>query len=108
MRIGRKFLFTVWKSVDLFLMVVAFSLSVWQVYRREKGFSLEGMLSVRLKLANLLLFVLLLALWHLIFTWLGLYRTQRLRDWSSEAWDLLKATSLGSLAILNAASTRAR
>ena len=102
MRIRRQVIFAFWKATDLALMVVAFGLSVWLAILQPEGISFGRLLAVRLKLSNVLLFLGFLLLWHLVLSWLGLYRSHRLQTFGQEALDVLKATSIGTVAIFNA------
>ena len=83
-------------------MVLAFGLSVWLSILEPQGISFGRLLAVRLKLSNILLFLSFLLLWHLVLSWLGLYRSHRLQSFGQEALDVLKATSIGTVAIFNA------
>ena len=102
MRVRRQIIFAFWKATDLALMVLAFGLSIWISILQPQGISFSRLLSVRLKLSNILLFLGFLLLWHLVLSWLGLYRSHRLQSFGQEAWDVLKATSIGTVAIFNA------
>ena len=102
MRIRRQIIFAFWKATDLVLMVLAFGLSVWIAILQPQGISFARLLSVRLKLSNVLLFLGFLMLWHLVLSWLGLYRSHRLQTFGQEALDVLKATTIGTVAIFNA------
>jgi exopolysaccharide biosynthesis polyprenyl glycosylphosphotransferase len=102
MGIRRQVIFAFWKATDLALMVLAFGLSVWIAILQPQGMSFGRLLSVRLKLSNILLFLGFLLLWHLVLSWLGLYRSHRLQTFGQEALDVLKATSIGTVAIFNA------
>ena len=99
MRIRRQIIFAFWKATDLVLMVLAFGLSVWISILQPQGISFARLLSVRLKLSNILLFLGFLMLWHLVLSWLGLYRSHRLQTLGQEALDVLKATTIGTVAI---------
>jgi exopolysaccharide biosynthesis polyprenyl glycosylphosphotransferase len=83
-------------------MVLAFSLSVWLAILQPSDISFGRLLAVRLKLSNILLFLGFLLLWHLVLSWLGLYRSHRLQTFGQEALDVLKATAIGTVAIFNA------
>lgn len=98
----RQLLFKAFKLMDVVWMVVALAAAVVAVASGEGWLSLRELLAVRLKIANLLLLLGLAGLWHLIFSSLGLYRSRRLRSRGSEILDVVKATSLGSVALLNA------
>lgn len=86
------------KFADLLMMVVAFSLTAALV-AGEVSFS--RVLGIRIRIVNLLTFLLLLALWHVIFRAMGMYRSHRLSSHAAEAWRALQASTFGSLAVLN-------
>ncbi|MGB5516317.1 MAG: hypothetical protein WBP36_17500, partial [Thermoanaerobaculia bacterium] len=102
MRVRRQVIFAFWKATDLALMVLAFGLSIWISILQPQGISFSKLLSVRLKLSNILLFLGFLLLWHLVLSWLGLYRSHRLQSFGQEALDVFTATSIGTVAIFNA------
>jgi len=88
------------KAVDLLVMVAAFDLAAGTLVLGSDWYSLRRLFEVRLKLSNVLLFVVLMAVWHLIFAAFGLYRSHRLSSVRTEALDVVKATSLGSTVAL--------
>ncbi len=90
MRIRRKIIFAFWKATDLVLMVLAFGLSVWISILQPQGISFGRLLSVRLKLSNIFLFLAFLLLWHLVLSWLGLYRSHRFRAMAGRPWTFLR------------------
>ena len=98
----RQLLFKAFKLMDVVWMMVSLAATVAVVTYRKSEISLPELLAVRLKITNVLLLLGLAVLWHLIFSSLGLYRSRRLRSRRSEIFDVVKATSLGSLALLNA------
>ena len=55
------------------------------------------------RLGTILLFVLLLAIWHGVFVMCGLYESKRLTTWRAEIWELLRATCLASILLLGLA-----
>jgi len=90
------------KTMDLCIMVVSFALAGVAVAFQSMEVQPSELLSVRLKLVNMVLFGGLLVGWHLIFSWSGLYGSRRLHSLHREILDVLKATSLGTIAILTA------
>jgi exopolysaccharide biosynthesis polyprenyl glycosylphosphotransferase len=58
---------------------------------------------MRVKMQNLLLFILLVVLWHLVFSAFGLYESKRFGDRRTEAIDVFKATLSGTLLMVVAA-----
>lgn len=95
--VRRRILLNLFKLFDLALMVCAFLLATLPVLREHGGLSFTQFLEMRVKIVNLVLFLSLLAIWHIIFSAFGLYRSRRLSSRSSEFFDLLKATSAGTI-----------
>ncbi len=58
--------------------------------------SLEGFLSARISVKNILLLIFLAAAWPVVFHVLGLYEVRRLRQFKTEAGRLVVATTAGS------------
>ncbi|MCP4202873.1 MAG: sugar transferase [bacterium] len=83
---------------DLVIMVGAFAFATWVLSQESLG----QLLAVRLKLVNSILFLVLLVLWYLTFKAFDLYRLRRFSSPWNEAWTVLKATSVGAVAVLNA------
>jgi FlaA1/EpsC-like NDP-sugar epimerase len=92
------------KAVDLVVMAGSFDLAAGTLVPGSDWRSLQRLFEVRLKISNLVLFAGLMATWYLIFAAFGLYRSRRLSSARAEALDVVKATSLGSAAILGVAS----
>lgn len=97
----RQLLHAIVKMMDLLMMVAAMALTTWFLAREQFGLDFGELLRMRVKVGNFVLFLLLLAAWHLTFRAFGLYRSLRLASRWSEARDVLKATSVGSLLLLN-------
>jgi exopolysaccharide biosynthesis polyprenyl glycosylphosphotransferase len=97
--LGRSF-----KAVDLLVMAVAFDLAAGAVVLGSDWYSLQRLFEVRLKASNLLLFMVMMAVWYVTFSAFGLYRTRRLASAYTETLAIVKATSLGSTAALGVAS----
>jgi exopolysaccharide biosynthesis polyprenyl glycosylphosphotransferase len=88
------------KAADLLVMVASFVVAVATVILGSAWYLLPRIFTVRLKPGNLLLFLLLMWAWYLIFSAFGLYRSRRLSSVREETLDVVKATSVGSMAIL--------
>ena len=88
------------KAVDLLVMVVSFLIAAGSLVPASDWYSLRQLVEVRLQASNFLLFIFLMAAWHLIFAGFGLYRALRLASVRAEARDIVKATSVGSTAVL--------
>jgi len=61
-----------------------------------KGMTLADFLAIRIKLGNVLLFALLLALWHNVFVSCGLYVSKRLTTQWAQILEVCKATTLSA------------
>jgi exopolysaccharide biosynthesis polyprenyl glycosylphosphotransferase len=92
------------KAVDLLVMVGSFVLAAGTLVLGSDWYSLQRLFEVRLKASNLLLLLVLMAAWYAIFAAFGLYRSRRLSSARAETLDIVKATSLGSTAVLGVAS----
>jgi exopolysaccharide biosynthesis polyprenyl glycosylphosphotransferase len=99
----RQILLQLFKVFDLGVMVFSFGLATAAVYYDFDLISFENFLSLRISIKNFVIFSGLIILWRLIFSSLSLYRSRRLPQNKSESIDVLKATSLGTLALLGVA-----
>jgi len=103
MNLGRRlFLDLLFKAVDLAVMVASVLLAAGTPVLQLEPDSLLHF-ELRLKVSYLLLFILLMAAWHVIFEAFGLYRSRRLTSAREETLDVVKATSLASAAMLGVA-----
>jgi exopolysaccharide biosynthesis polyprenyl glycosylphosphotransferase len=94
----RKILLELFKGVDLLIMSACMfigALAVSFIDATEFG----SFLSMRIKLSNLLISILLLLAWHAIYRSFGLYNSRRLSPKLAEVSDVIKATSLGTLMV---------
>jgi exopolysaccharide biosynthesis polyprenyl glycosylphosphotransferase len=80
--------------MDMVLMVLSFGAATLPVLFRKGLSSFAEFLSLKIKLQNLVAFVLLVLLWHVVFSVLGLYRSKRLASRRGEMFDVVKATSV--------------
>jgi exopolysaccharide biosynthesis polyprenyl glycosylphosphotransferase len=95
----RQALLNVFRLFDVAVMV--FSCAVATVVIHLSGpVPLERLLSMRVRIGNFVLFASLLLLWHMILSGFGLYRSRRFSALESEIIDVIKATSVGTLAVL--------
>jgi exopolysaccharide biosynthesis polyprenyl glycosylphosphotransferase len=86
--------------LDLILMVLAFGAATLPVLLREGLPSFAGFLSMKIKLQNFVAFLLLVLLWHFVFSVLGLYKSKRLASRTAEVFDVVKATSICTVILL--------
>lgn len=93
------------KSLELFdLCVIIGALLLGTVaYTERMSFDFEEALSLRLKLSNVVLIAILLALSHTVLRANGLYESRRLSTRRAEAGDILKAVTLCVLMVATAA-----
>lgn len=85
---------------DLIVMSAAFGLATWNGYEISdigSDISFDYFLSIRVKVANLLLMLGILFCWHLLFLANGLYRSHRLSSALNVTLDILVTTLLASL-----------
>src|SRR5690349_21689660 len=82
------------KLLDLVLLIGSFAAAVLPHVRASRTISLAQFLGLKIKLGDIVIFSSLLGGWILIFTMLGLYGSKRLASRRSEAFDVIKATSL--------------
>src|SRR6266850_5816665 len=91
------------KVFDVFILVTSFSLATVSLYSSPKTITLAGFMAMRIRLGTILLFVLMMAIWHGVFVMCGLYESKRLTTWPAEVWELLRATGLVSIVLLGLA-----
>jgi FlaA1/EpsC-like NDP-sugar epimerase len=96
----RRLLLNALKLLDVTLLVAAFGLATVLVVYADEGVSLEKFLSLRVKLANCAIFAGALFVWHVILCVSGLYKSRRLATKLTEAFDILKATTLCTLCVV--------
>ena len=95
----RRMLLSGLKLFDLGIMILAFLSAAVLVLHRKNDIGATEFFAMRIKLQNFLLFAILLLVWHLIFRLFGLYASRRLSSQSSEAIDVVIASSIGALTI---------
>jgi acetyltransferase-like isoleucine patch superfamily enzyme len=99
----RRLLLRAAKLFDLVLMVFSFGLATVLVAHQTAAASLGQFFSMRIKVANFVIFALLLLGWHIVFSSLGLYGSKRLSSRWKEVFDVMKAATLGSAIVFGAA-----
>jgi exopolysaccharide biosynthesis polyprenyl glycosylphosphotransferase len=91
------------KAFDLAALILAFGLATILSAPQSRKVSLVEALSVKVKLWNFVIFVVLLALWHLIFKLCRLYESKRLSTQWEESIDAGKGALLANLSLMVAA-----
>jgi exopolysaccharide biosynthesis polyprenyl glycosylphosphotransferase len=99
----RQALLTAFKLFDVVLLVVAFAFATVPVLYETGGASLAQFLNQRIRINDFLIFVGLLALWHIIFGSFGLYHSHRLERARAEIASIVKAVTVATLVVLVAA-----
>jgi exopolysaccharide biosynthesis polyprenyl glycosylphosphotransferase len=94
--IGRRTLTNAIRAFDLFLLTASFGMAALS---RVGPMSFAEFLALRIKLQNLIVFLVLLWTWHTIFLILHLYDSKRLEGRRAEALDIFKATTLSALVL---------
>jgi exopolysaccharide biosynthesis polyprenyl glycosylphosphotransferase len=84
------------KLFDLAIVVFAFGLTTILIVKAEHGISLVRFLSMRIRIANFVIFMLALFKCHIVFQLCGLYRSRRLSRLRTEIVDVLKAMTLNT------------
>lgn len=98
-RLIRHYLMAGYKLFNLAVMTSAFLLATLLTYSQISSVSLEAFLKMRFEVKNIPILLLLLAFWHMIFTSFHVYRSRRFdTHWLNEIIDLVKATTVGTLA----------
>ena len=93
----RQVLIKIYPLLDLLSMVCTFFAAALAVVYVESDIHFREFISMRIKLQNFALFGGFLFLWHVIFSAFGLYNSRRLSSFRAEAFDILKATTVGTL-----------
>ena len=82
------------RLVDLVLVSLSLGISSILIARQQVGISLSHFLALRTRISTVLLFVVVLILFHWIFSICGLYKSRRLSTRLAEQWDVLKAVTV--------------
>jgi exopolysaccharide biosynthesis polyprenyl glycosylphosphotransferase len=96
----RQILLNIFKLFDLGLMTFAFVMAALPGLQENRSVSFAEFFSMRIKIANLAIFALLIFSWYFIFNLLGLYRSRRFSTRGRELKDVVKAVSVAALVIL--------
>lgn len=99
----RKLALQFFEILDYFVMAGAFVFAIWTEHLNAGAASFAEVLSIRLKLVNVLIVIGIFLAWRGVFRWLGLYRSHRLSSLPLEMLESIKATSLSALILINAA-----
>jgi len=96
----RKTLSNLVKVFDVAVVLLCFGLATLTVsHIFSRGVSLGEFLSYRIKIQNFIIFLGILLLWHRVFRFFDLYESRRLSRQRDEVRDIVKATSVGTIAM---------
>jgi len=82
------------KLFDLAIVVFAYAITTFSIVKVEDRISLMQFLSIRTRVANLVLFSVGLLICHIVFQLCGLYRSRRLSAFRVEIVDVMKAMTI--------------
>ena len=86
------------KLVDVLVMGISFMLVTCLLYARTNSFFVfEEFLAIRISIHNAILVIAMIYAWHIIFLVCSLYESKRLSSLKDEMWDIIKATTIGTL-----------
>jgi exopolysaccharide biosynthesis polyprenyl glycosylphosphotransferase len=91
------------KIFDLCVLIASYSFAIALLYTNLESTTFEEYLAFPVKILNLVLFGMMLIVWHVIFSFCGLYVSKRLATRKSEIIEVLKATTLAAVFLLLAA-----
>jgi exopolysaccharide biosynthesis polyprenyl glycosylphosphotransferase len=104
-RFRRQILVRALQPLDLALMVLSLGAANAPVLLREGLPSFAEFLSLKIKLQNFIVFVVLMWLWRSVFSLLGLYDSKRRSSRRAETIDVVKATSFSTVILISFALT---
>lgn len=96
----RQFLVKLFTLSDLAIMAGSFALAGFPESYLGAHISFTSFLSMRIKLQNAIVFLAVLAVWHGVFSAVGLYQSKRLEGRRNELKEVVKATSIGTFVLL--------
>lgn len=99
MSLQRQILLSIFKLFDLLVMTFSFGLATAVTYFKENNIALRQLISMRIKIENIFLFLGALILWHTFFYLFGLYHSRRLSTRWAEIKDIVAASSLANFTI---------
>ncbi len=95
----RKLIIQAARLFDVFNMTFFFFIAAYAVSHQIQEISFPEFLSMRVKIQNVLFFLFFLMTWSFFYSVFGLYKSRRLSPPMSETWDILKATTAGTLTL---------
>jgi len=96
----RKLLFSLYRLLDVSIFVVTLFVASWGNLFPKEHITLASFLSIRVKVSNIALVLVLMLGWYAVFSMFKLYRSRRLEGEGEEWKDIIKATSVGTAGII--------
>lgn len=87
------------KLIDLVMMVSAFALAAWIAHYKIDQVPFEELVTMRMKIQNFILFMSIGWVWQWVFSAFGLYQPNRFLALKYVTFDVLKATTAGTLIV---------
>jgi exopolysaccharide biosynthesis polyprenyl glycosylphosphotransferase len=87
------------KALDQAILVSCLLTAAAIESRQLEGLSFTGFLSIRLKLSNFLIFLLVAATWQTLLTIFDLYHSRRFESWKTDIIDVVHATTVCTLVL---------
>ena len=97
MTFRRKILLAGYKLTDTMIVVGSLAFSIWVVAPWVRRVEVAQLLSLRISVASVVAGLLVVLGWHLVFRSAGLYRSRRMDRHLQEPFDIVKATTAGSI-----------
>jgi exopolysaccharide biosynthesis polyprenyl glycosylphosphotransferase len=95
----RRFLINSLKVLDLGLVLLSFGIATILVAHSDQRFSISEFLSMRVKLSNCVIFVLMLLAWYGLFYACGLYQPRKYSSKETDIFNAAKAVGLATVCL---------
>jgi exopolysaccharide biosynthesis polyprenyl glycosylphosphotransferase len=97
--VRRQLLLETYELHDLLIGSIALSMGISSSYWHEGKAALNMFLASQVEVRHVVLFLVFLVLWHFLFSFFGLYQSRRFLPKKYEVFDILKATTLGTIVL---------
>lgn len=87
------------KTLDQVNLFFCLLIAAASVSRQLEDLNFSSFLSIRLKLSNFLIFLLLALVWHFLLNLFDLYHSRRFESWKTDIIDVMHATTVGTLVL---------
>lgn len=92
----RRLLLKLYKLSDICIFIVSIVVAFWISLSYTEGVTFKDFFYVRISLANFIVVLGMILIWHIIFNSFQLYRSRRMSKGTHEWKDILKATASGT------------